>query len=68
MLPCFERLIREAAAALPRDATCDEIALWIIARRSNMLRLILAGLARRTLRRHDDQPAWLGLAHVERER
>ena len=68
MLPPFERLIREAAAALPRDATCDDIALWIIARRSNALRLILGGLARRTLRRHDDDPAWLRLAHVESKR
>jgi hypothetical protein len=68
MLPPFERLIREAAAALPRDATCDEIALWIIARRSNALRLILGAIARKTLRRHDDDPAWLRLVHVERER
>ncbi|QXM25484.1 hypothetical protein KO353_04450 [Elioraea tepida] len=68
MLPPFERLIREAAAALPRDATCDEIALWIIARRSNALRLILGAIARQTLRRHDDDPAWLRLARLERQR
>jgi hypothetical protein len=68
MLPPFERLIREAAAALPPDATCDEIALWIIARRSNALRLILGAIARQTLRRHDDDPAWLRLVHVERQR
>jgi hypothetical protein len=68
MLPALERLVRETATSLPSDATCDDIAQWIIARRGNALRLILAAIARQTLRRHDDEPAWLRAVHAERQR
>ncbi len=64
----LDRLVAEAVDALPPGATCDAIAAWIMTRRANALRALLAGYARHTLRRWDEPPWTRAPEHAEARR